>query len=208
MKIKLFRYILLCCIVADFAGCRFENEKTSHKNTTKIEKISIAQNYNSEVTPFPATSDGTGEPGKAASQQNLQNENKKPKNLKEYLKGAWKKNIVTGCYNLWIEFPTAQDICIASNQIYADISYKSNAKEKKIYLYFKRPTNLGEGGIRVRWKEIDRNKPIAIIDVSKAVEEDEIEIEWLGFTNKKTGEIYDFGKEDHQGTHRKQIDDE
>ncbi len=90
----------------------------------------------------------------------------------------------------------------------ADVSYKLNETKKQVYVYFLKHGSLGAGGTKIPWKDISKNKPIAVIDASKAVAEDTIAVTWLGFLNQKTGEIYDFGKEDIDGTYQKQNDGE
>jgi hypothetical protein len=127
--------------------------------------------------------------------------------LKSYLVGGWKRDFENGgCSNLWINFPSSS-LCVVSNQIYILVSYKLNKKENKVYVYFKKTSDVGEWAIKLHWKDFDNRKPIAIIDVSKAISEGTIDVKWLGFVNKKTGEVYDFGKDDHEGIHHKQVDD-
>lgn len=109
--------------------------------------------------------------------------------LKTLLIGTWKQKNVEDCYCnpcLNIQFEKIDEsFCVQFFQATVSAYYRLDEKNEKVNIYFKEPTDLGRGGLGLEWKKFDRRKPIAIIDISKA-EENEISLKWLGFTYKKS----------------------
>jgi hypothetical protein len=185
--LRLAKNLCLSIYLILFFGCNAQSPVQFSINNSDNSKVEIDISNNTEI------------------KQVHQIRAKQNETLKSYLAGSWKRDVESGgCYNLWISFPSSNYLCVVDNQIYIEVLFKLKNKDKKVYVYVKKTRDLGEWAIKLNWKDFDKRKPIAIIDVSKTLSEGTIDVKWIGFVNKKTGEVYDFGKDDHEGTHRKQ----
>lgn len=127
--------------------------------------------------------------------------------VRTLLSGKWKQEDADDCYCnqcLNIQFDALdENFCVESNQIWISVFYQLDEKNREVKIYFKEPTDLGRGGLGLEWKKFDRQKPIAIIDISK-VEKNEISLKWLGFTYKKSNRReFRYGSQ-YEGTYQKQ----
>ena len=113
----------------------------------------------------------------------------KNNDLRIILSGTWRQENVKDCYCnpcLNVQFEKDdENFCVQFAQATVSAYYNLDEENKKLYIYFKKPTDLGRGGTGLEWKKFDRRKPIAVIDVSKAKEK-EISLNWLGFAYKKS----------------------
>ncbi len=213
MKHELVKSIFLSCITLNLAGCgvsETENAFAANRSTvlpvSTVSPVSNAKNSSNEKS-----SDDSPLPIAVIlpTKEELKTKGGKSAVLKAYLTDAWEKvDLVEDCNDMRINFSSSEHLCIVDNQIYIYVTYKLNVRKQKVYMYLERTSDLGEWAVKLNWKDFDTKKPIAIMDLSKALSTGLIEVKWLGFINKKTGEIYDFGVDVHDGTHRKQIGDE
>lgn len=188
MRLRIIKSLCLSIWLGLFCGCYAQTSENTLINDSNYIKPVVETSNNTEI------------------KQDSQNKAKLNQTLKSYLKGYWKRENSEDC-NFSIDFSSPTYLCMASNHVYGEVIYKLDSKKKEIYVYFKRTTSLSNAALTTPWKYIDKRRPIATIDVSKALSEGTIEVKWIGFLNKKTGEIYDYGKNDHEGIHRKQADD-
>lgn len=213
----MMRSILVCFVALSFVACFLETKNIPSEDVSLAggnSNVSISNNSNNEKLPIASpTPSQDDSPLPLAvilpTEKELKTKGGKSAVLKAYLTGAWETiNNPKGCRNIYIEFPSSDYLCVQSNHIYIEAYYRLDLKQQKVNVYLKKTKDLSEAALHTPWKDIDNNKPIAVIDVSKALSMGLIEVKWLGFANKKTGEVYDYGKDDHNGTHRKQIGNE
>lgn len=211
----------LCFTTLVLSGCVVSETKNGHlENATKVERDFAVSDFSATPVATPTTTNTNRKSDdksandlsplplevKLPTAKELAVKGGKSAVLKVYLTGAWDKIVNPFDCSLGIEFRRETHLCIASSHIYGGARYKLNTTKQKVYVYLKRTTDLSEAALHLPWQDIDKSIPIAEIDISKALSTGLIEVKWKGFVNKKTGEIYDYGKEEHEGTHRKRID--
>lgn len=178
--------VALSCFAA---SCR-SSASTSLNNLATLEK------------PSPTPTASVISNGETANQTNAM-----PTDASNIIVGKWKQKDADDCYcnqclNIQFDAPD-ENFCVESNQIWISVFYELDEINKEVKIYFKEPTDLGRGGLGLEWKKFDRQKPIAIIDVSK-VEDDEISLKWLGFTYKNTNRQESSYGSQYEGVYQKQ----
>lgn len=129
--------------------------------------------------------------------------------LKKILTGKWKKEGAEGCFGedcLDIQFDkTDESFCVIDNQIFVSVYYRLDLKKQEVFIFFKRTTDLGRGGLGMGWDRYDRKKPIGIIDISN-LKNEKIVFKWIGFSYKDIRYIDMAENEYRQGIYIKYIE--
>lgn len=163
------------------------------------DSVALLKKYGAKETDSPLIEFATQKPLSS----------KKENDLKRTITGKWKKGDVEDCNLescLDIQFDKTDDnFCVIGNQIFISAYYRLDLKNRRVLIFFKRPTDLGRGGLGMGWDRYDRTKPIATIDISN-LEKDEISLKWIGFSYKDMNEVDNIGVEVKQGNYIKYLE--
>lgn len=192
MKSNSGKYFWLLFFVVLFLGCRSQKAEISRSENVTESKDKV-ENLSEKLFAESNKNKQIEKSNSQISNEIFQTKNEKTENLKSRLKGLWIKDENHWyCSSIKITFELT-DFCVESNQIFGKVYYELNEEKKEVYMYFKEPTDLGNGGRFVPFNKMDKTKPIAVIDVSRVLAEDKITVKWLGFIEKKSKEKYDYG---------------
>lgn len=197
-----FQLILVFSVVYFFSACQKQSE---------AETVSASTNVAVSTPSRQPAPDSSNLMLFDASQKQTENSQQA---LNEFLTGFWKRDYLleeprrsefpSDVYDcpcnecLDIQFERVDEsFCVAGNQIWVSAYFVLDEKNEQVKLYFKEPTDLGNGGAGLSWKKYDRKEPLAVIDISKAQQEKQIRVEWLGFSingkkqKDRYGELYE-----------------
>ena len=167
------KFIFTTLLLILTAACGYSESNTAFKQKNAAND-SIVVNTSPAVTSQSNTISATSKTG-----------------LKSRVEGIWLKEGETECHCgncLEIQLDKQiDDFCVESNQIFVSANYEMDAANNRVNLFFKDTTDLGSGGARLPWDKYDRQKPLAVIDISK-VNENYITVNWQGFSEKGNAE--------------------
>lgn len=115
-----------------------------------------------------------------------------------FFEGAWisignDSNDPTYCGQyMVVQFDSTAVMCIESNQIFARVRWRLDEAAGQANLMFVEPDDLGAGGVRLPWSEMDTDAPLATL-VPELGEGRSAEFVWHGFHTRDGALVGDFG---------------
>ena len=91
-----------------------------------------------------------------------------------------------------VQFDSTQVMCIEDNQIVARVRWRLDAAASRADLLLVEPDDLGAGGVRLPWDEMDTEAPLATL-VPKTVEARSADLVWHGFHTRDGTLVGDYG---------------